>query len=545
MRRREKLLLLVLAPLGLAASCGKAPAPPPTTSLPQDWIPLRIAQRCPGDPSCPDSGDGRLYAATAKRDITPLVEPFVDLNGDGRWDPGEPFTDLNGNGKFDPCWMAGFNSGRQAWGVHDPTWVRCYVLKQNETTLAHCVIDAVGWFREETESVRHDLDPKLGVDLLMMSATHEEETKDTTGGWGPDDTTSGYDEQYMARIRALTVEAVTEAVGRLKPAKLSLGSIAVEDAGGDSTHYMSDHRDPQVMDNVLHLLQLDGADDGKPIVTIINWNIHPTATTGNNRYVTSDMPHFLRETVEQGTGSDVVYVSGSVGGLIGTGDVLTPTDDGRMIDEKQGFAFAEALGRNVGRFALKAFAARTEAPSPRLAFRTSVFDVHVENLLFQAQSFIPIYHKPFFGVDKSLPLTGANTPLTQTEAAYITLGPAAIITCPGELLPELFIGGYDGSHSHGWPLLRDMRTPHPNLALAPQGPYLIDVMGGDRAHRMVFGLTLDFTGYIIPPYDFTVDQVAPYIKEAFGKYYEETNSLGPRSAPEIVGTMTQLVTSAP
>lgn len=28
-------------------------------------------------------------------------EPFVDTNGDGKYDPGEPFTDVNGNGVWD------------------------------------------------------------------------------------------------------------------------------------------------------------------------------------------------------------------------------------------------------------------------------------------------------------------------------------------------------------------------------------------------------------------------------------------------------------
>lgn len=29
-------------------------------------------------------------------------EPYVDSNGNGRYDLGEPFTDINGNGKWDP-----------------------------------------------------------------------------------------------------------------------------------------------------------------------------------------------------------------------------------------------------------------------------------------------------------------------------------------------------------------------------------------------------------------------------------------------------------
>ena len=52
---------------------------------------------------------------------------------------------------------------------------------------------------------------------------------------------------------------------------------------------------------------------------------------------------------------------------------------------------------------------------------------------------------------------------------------------------------------------------------------------------MVFGLTLDFLGYIVPRYNFVLDPVAPYLQDAPGDHYEETNSVGPRAEPEIVG----------
>src|SRR3954470_16621208 len=79
----------------------------PKPELGPEEIPLRIAQRCPGDANCPDQGDGKLYAGAAKRVITPVVEPFTDTNGNQVWDEGEPFTDLNANGKFDPVYLAG------------------------------------------------------------------------------------------------------------------------------------------------------------------------------------------------------------------------------------------------------------------------------------------------------------------------------------------------------------------------------------------------------------------------------------------------------
>ena len=53
---------------------------------------------------------------------------------------------------------------------------------------------------------------------------------------------------------------MTEAVRALKPAKLSLASIPVEEGPAhDMTHLVGDLRDPVIIDNVLHLVQLDDA----------------------------------------------------------------------------------------------------------------------------------------------------------------------------------------------------------------------------------------------------------------------------------------------
>lgn len=46
-------------------------------------------------------------------------EPFVDLNGNKRWDPGEPFTDVNGNGRWDADrGAAGAGAGGQVVVYH-------------------------------------------------------------------------------------------------------------------------------------------------------------------------------------------------------------------------------------------------------------------------------------------------------------------------------------------------------------------------------------------------------------------------------------------
>jgi hypothetical protein len=527
------------------AACGSTPAPTGTDDggTVSEEIPLRIDHSCPGDPNCPDTGDGKLYVGAAKRDVTPLVEPFIDTNGNGEHDPSEPFTDLNGDGKFNPVFLAGRDNGRLAYGVHDPLWVRCWAVKVNETLVANCAIDCVGYFEDEEEQIRADLDPQLGVDLLIMSATHDHQAQDTTGLWGIDLTTSGYDPAFMARLREASVDAITEAVKGLKPATMKIGSIATEDPDKNMIHYVNDTRDPVIIDNRLHIMQFDGV-DGKPIVTVINWASHPDSLGSDNHYISSDFVHYMRESVSAGTGSDVVFVNASQGGQIGPGNVTPYYSDGSLLTPHEGtYHFIDVWGQEIARLALMALDSGKVVDSPKLAFRHTTFNVHVENIAYQTAARLKLFgNKAFFGYVPGIPLLGDNEPQTQTEVAYLTLGPASIITAPGELLPELFVGGYDGSHSGTYTIVDTSKPNAADLTKAPKPPYLFDLMDGDPENRMVWGLSLDFLGYIVAQFNFVLNPDLPYLARADGDHYEETNSIGPTAEPEIVGTMRQLIT---
>ena len=557
MQKRVFLALGLAAGIsGLAQSSGCTTAPAPATTDPnaitnsglgEGEIPLKLDLKCPGDKGCEvvsGGSSGKLSVGTAKRDITPLVEPFVDANKNGSYDFGEPFTDLNGDGVFNPVWIAGYGSNRLAYGIHDPTWVKCFAIRQDNTTLAQCAFDAVGFFQNEQAQIRADLDPALGIDLFMASATHLHETQDTVGIWGPDDTTSGYDPAYMKRLRLAAVSAVTEAVHNMRPAKMSIGSILVEDPNHDLSAYVSDTRDPVVIDNRMHVIQFDG-EDGKPIVTLLNWASHPESVGSDNHYITCDFTYWLRARLAEHTGSDVVFINASVGGQIGPGDVHPRDDSGMMLGRERSFRFARFWGLGLADFAMKAFDQRVMVDSPKLAFRHTSFPAHIENLFYQTGFRLKLFNRPVFGYDphKNL-LDPDNIPQVETEAAYITLGPASISTAPGELLPENFLGGYQGQYAGLYRFI-DMTQPNsPDVTKAPKPPYLIDLMQGPTEHKMVWGLTLDFLGYIVPRYNFVLSADAPYLGRPGGDHYEETNSVGPTAEPEMVGTMRQLVMSA-
>ena len=120
-----------------------------------------------------------------------------------------------------------------------------------------------------------------------------------------------------------------------------------------------------------------------------------------------------------------------------------------------------------------------------------------------------------------------------SEMGLIQLGPVRMLTVPGEMLPELAVGGYDGSQMFtSEAAFIDPDNPNPpDLTQAPTGPTMKSQMQSD--FPMVFGLGQDEIGYLVPPYDFILDESSPYIDEAEGDHYEETNSVGPKALPLV------------
>ena len=121
----------------------------------------------------------------------------------------------------------------------------------------------------------------------------------------------------------------------------------------------------------------------------------------------------------------------------------------------------------------------------------------------------------------------------KTQAVVLTLGALTLYSVPGELFPELAVGGYDGSRSFGATVVPDDPLA-PDLAAAPAPPYLHDLMPG--RHRWAIGLGLDGSGpeelgRMVPPYDFKLNPGLPCLSEAEGDHYEETSSVGPEIVP--------------
>ena len=526
---------------------------------------------CPGDAGC-ETNAGVLMAGAAALPITPTCfEGWVDSDGNAEYhesseefldcgcdqlcegDEGWPGADEGeGDGQFQAVWISGFGTARAAQGVHDELEARAVVFSTGDTTVAIVSVDLVGFFYNYTERVREAVDAmNLGVDHVIVSATHVHEGPDTMGQWGQRVGQSGVDDDYIAYVISQVAAAVQTAVGELEPAKLYAGDVdTAAPFGSRGTRATTrDSRDPVVIDEQMGSL-LFMSETGGTIASVLNWGNHPEALSGDNLELTSDFVHYVREGVENGITYDAashsgiggvcVYLSAEVGGLMTPLGINVIDPDGNEF-ESASFEKAEALGNLIAGLALDSFDSFNLVEDPTVSVRATELYIPMENYGFQALYLVGVFDRPAYNYDPDQNFDEDNRPELKTGMSFVGLGPVRFLTVPGELFPELAIGGYDGSHLNTDEVeFIDSNNPNPpDVANAPEGPYLKERMGGET--NLILGLGNDEIGYLVPPYDYVLSESSPYLNEAEGDHYEETNSVGPSAVPLVLETADLLI----
>ncbi len=530
---------------------------------------------CPGDAGC-ETNEGQLSAGASSLSITPLCfEDWNDLDGNSEYDSSdESFNDCGcdklcegdegwtaadegeGDGVFQASWMAGFQQGRPAQDVHDELWARTIAVRSGDTTVAIVALDAVGFFYNNVAQVQEELDSRgVDVDQVVVHATHQHEGPDLLGQWGPRTGKTGVDSDHLAYVIEQTANSVEEAVAALEPATLHANAIDTAAPFGDkgTRNLIRDSRDPVVVDHIMYTARFVG-DGGDTIASLVNWGNHPEVLSDENTSITSDYPHYLREFVENGVSYDsydvagiggvCIYINASVGGLM-TPLGVTVTDGEGVDHSSSDFDKAEAMGQVLAELALESMGSDSEQIAPTVAVRSDEFFIPIENYAFQAMFLIDVFDRPVYNYDESEDLDDDNIPELLTRMDLVDIGGIRILTIPGEPFPELAVGGYDGSLVNTTEDdFIDPENPNPpDVDNAPEGPYFVEQMGAE--YNWIMGLGNDEVGYLIPSYDYVLDDALPFLEEAEGDHYEETNSVGPEAVPRIEDKAAELITWTP
>jgi len=540
----------------LALACKDGIAP----DTAQDWEPELY---CPGSEGCADASGALRAGASSVSLVPPCFESWEDVDGSGDWsksadgwldcgcdricpdDEGWPGADEGeGDEVFQATWLAGFSNGHPAQGVADGVWARTLVLRQGDAAIAVVSADLVGFMNDDVKAIRDEAAARgLDVDHILVSSTHTHEGPDTVGLWGERIGKSGYQPEYVGWVREQMLSGIEAALAdEREVAEARVGAVDVRTYHSErgSANVIRDTRDPVVVPYELGVLHLtDGSD--QTIATVVHWGCHPETLANDNHLISSDFAHALRETVEsgstwdaysrEGVGGTAIYLQGMVGGMMTTLRLTTETPDG---DDLSGATWdhTNAVGTLLGEMALDAIDA-SEAIEPELRFEHTEFKLPVDNIGFQAMFRIGVITRELHDYDPEATLDEDNLPRVVTDMDHLSLGDLELLSVPGELFPEAALGGYDGSLT-GSPLYGIVTEGNPNppkLENAPAGPYIADHM--DAPHRWIVGLANDELGYMIPPFNFELHERNPYLDEADGHHYEETNSLGPETLPIV------------
>ncbi len=469
-----------------------------------------------------------IQAGFSQRVITPQdIESWTDENNNGEKDSSEPYVDLNGNGKFDGTYLAGFGMNHPANGVHDDIYVVAAVLDDGNKRLGLVAIDCIGWMIEEVKDVREALPGHLEIDHLIMHATHDHEAPDTQGLWGLFNPAGK--EETISNIKEQSIEALSEAVAGLAPADMYIGEVLDRDQelGVEDTR-----PHPYVLDEGVRIMVFRAKGDDRVVGTIVNWGNHAEVLWSNNLLITADYPGYLRrgisegieyegETLREGLGGITMFLNGNIGGLVTTSPRMAVYDKytGAYYLEPS-FEKARALGYGLADIILDADRDDSMALNTRPNIRVyrDEFDIEIEN-----EDLILAWSLGILRRD--VDFLSMNT---WTEVNLVTIGNLWLAAIPGELFPEIAVGGIEN-------------PPGADFDVAPvEVPALRAMMGG-RVNFMV-NLANDSIGYIIPLSEW--DEEKPWLNDDPEETYGEDNSLGPNTAPRIHSKLMHLMERA-
>ncbi len=369
-----------------------------------------------------------------------------------------------------PIYLAGFGRNRVAQSVHDDLYVRALALRYGNTRLVLAALDVIGLFRHHCLEVAERVTAQVPGAQVILASTHTHHGPDTMGLWGPTYFKSGVDPVCIGELKDTLVTTLVAALEQTQPANLRCAAVHVPGVAKNA-------RDPGIVDDELTCLQFCAPDDEKVLVTMLIFPCHPETLWYDNPHITADYPGFLRTQVEAATGAPCLFFSGALGGMM-TPDVQEHT-----------FAEAERIGHTLAQAAMTALSAADPAPVNHLEHDRELYHIPLRNPLFKLSRLMGV-----------VPREAVPGRTITTEANLIRLGPVALATAPGEVLPKLGL---------------EMKAELKQAGATVAG---------------VIGLANDELGYILPAEDFS------YPRNPFkpGDHYEETMSVAKEAGPNLM-----------
>ncbi len=491
--------------------------------------------------------DSTFKAAACVRDITPVSAALAAAYEDA-------FGVEAAVNHSDPIYMAGFGS-RTASGYHDRLWARGVVVAGPGGRVALVSVDLIGYFVNETQTIRAMIAPESGIDHAVVASSHQHEGPDTLGIYGPSDIVSGIDFGYIDFVNAAVVDCIDEAAANLEEARLrtlttdssglSIGDDPRDDGMGvadgkvlEGDEATAPETEGRIVNASLPVMQLTRRDPNEEgaydvLATLVNFASHPESLGSDNELITSDFPHYVRERLEAEYGGVGIWLSADLGVLQGPLwiDVLDP--DTMEPAVRRSFRFAQVHGTQLAERVIEAIDPTDpgdEQPAISFELQTPVA-IPLANPFFRIAAALEVlnkrrdlytdgepdrsvgnpYESPYDWIPQSL---GEDV---HTEVSAIRIGDASFAVVPTELDPQI------------------------------GDQYRASMTGAE--HRFLIGLGNDHIGYQLPAskWDNSCHECFPYLASGddcpqefdCGTVFQ--NNAGPDVEPRVSEPLLQLL----
>ena len=482
------------------------------------------------------------------RRLFAFEEPYADEQSSGHYDLGDPYVDCNGDGRWDGNFIGGgSNAPRYYDYVADPPGARALVVSNGSRTIGVEVLDNEGAFNVYLQAIRQlattQLATELSPDDIFISSTHDESAPDSIGLYGVTPVTSSANPYWISFMEQRSALAIEEAYARMKPARISYAE-AIEPA----TFRQCWSSYPFVDDQLVPILRAVNAKSGKTIVTLADVSQHaetlgfnggadldpgaPTPTTLDQEktWLTGDWPYWFRHSIEDTSGGVAIEMAGSVGSVETpqvfpqpvsrtpqqfvdashpAGCRTTFTGDQSTTVKLGYYSEDVALGSQLASAVQDALGNATPSQSTTIDGSRANVCLQDTNALFAAAGAAgvfgerPSYADPNCTVAQPLPPTG-NTAAAflQTQVAAFRIGDGSFVSIPGEVFPFTYLRSFLGPQDMPCPGSSDCSgPPSPTVSCAQGNPYPLPPWLMPHMHtpyRFIDGLGEDMTGYIFP-----------------------------------------------
>lgn len=388
------------------------------------------------------------------------------------------------------------------------------------------VIDCVGISNTDIRRIRTLLKPLIAeknIVSINISATHCHSGVDTQGMWGKltdaikinkkaiadgrdEDTVSGKNKEFMEYLFDTAAKTIAKAVDEMQAGRLYFSLVDISD-------YVHDKRPPYIIDDKMTVMRFT-PDNGSSETAAVFLAAHPTCYGGRQREVSADFPYYICAELEK-NGYNAMFFQGA--------EAAVATDRGKHIPEGLSrHGGIEAYGRVLGKLVLETLKKPAKEIEPMLNVTLCETFVPSDNKILELGAKMRLVNNSLAKVCMDNEEDSKNYDLYfGTEVGLAEFGSELkFALIPGELCPELLVGGAYGSDK----AYCGTEWKYPSMRSAVKG------------HLTVIGLCNDAIGYIVPDNDFG---------SVFAKdHYEEAVSAGRRTASNIVGAFMRVAEKA-